>query len=97
MPDRIVFILKVILFSFVIAFVFGALAGEVVEFFRPSHAHQIIPNWVLYGLLNCIVNIAVSFIITLIFVFLNNYDVLRSLVIISGLNIVITLIWVLVF
>lgn len=97
MPDRIVFIIKIVLFSFATAFALGALTGIIVELFRPSHAHQVIPNWILYGLLNCIVNIVTSFIIILIFVFSNKYEVLLSLAIINGLNIFLILFWTIFF
>jgi len=62
------FILKSVGLSVVSSFIIGAILGLIMSFFKPEHPHQIIPTWLIFGILLFAVNLAFSLITSIIMI-----------------------------
>ncbi len=65
-------ILKIVLLSALGSAVLGAISGRIHSAIIAEHAHQILPNWMIFGVLGAVLGFVISLICSL--VFRNNLD-----------------------
>lgn len=65
-------ILKIVLLSALGSAVLGAVSGRIYSGIIPDHAHQIIPMWMMMGVVGAVLGLGISLVCS--FVFRNSLD-----------------------
>jgi hypothetical protein len=81
MRIKLLFVLKSVGLSIVIALVLGVITGFIVDYYDPPTFWQILPGWVLSGVLSVLIGIAVSLIISLVMILTNKMNLIKQFVI----------------
>ncbi len=77
-------ILKIVLLSALGSAVLGAISGRIYSAIISDHAHQIIPTWMMMGVVGAVLGLGISLICS--FVFRNSLDTnfIKAVVIAAG-------------
>jgi len=77
------FILKSLGLSVLISIICGFIAGFFLNFFKSPHPHQIIPNWLIFGMMSAIAGIVISIVLIVIMLLSKNLDLKFQMIIFS--------------